>query len=105
MRRRIEGHTQEQLIPEARDILFQVAEILTAVLLQVDAASDGDPVVAEICKRHWAKTQIAVASKTTVALPRDPAALKAELKKNQTIVFGSSGLDPNGDNREPDSKL
>ncbi|KAF3760811.1 acyl-CoA dehydrogenase/oxidase C-terminal [Cryphonectria parasitica EP155] len=42
IRARVENKTQDELVAEARDICFGLAEVLMAALLEVDVESDGD---------------------------------------------------------------
>lgn len=78
----LERTKQEDLLSTARDLLWKIAEILVGALYLVDATADGDERTLEMCRRFLATknfTGQAVAGRDS----------KAELGRNQSIVFGN----------------
>jgi alkylation response protein AidB-like acyl-CoA dehydrogenase len=56
LKKRIElAGTAEQLLPEARGVVFRIAEVLMAVLYALDAARNPGAEIEEMCRRYWAK--------------------------------------------------
>lgn len=84
VKERLERETQEELMGDARGILWVVAEVLVTVLLFVDAESDGSEVAADVLRRFVAIRK----------LGGEEAAVCAEkgeggrLRKDQLIVYG-----------------
>lgn len=84
----LETRPQEDLMGEARDLLWKVGDIIVSLLLYVDAVSDSDPAAQEIFTRfvedkfHLDKRQ-----------RQDP---KEELRRDLVIVYGTkeSGVSP-----------
>lgn len=79
IRQRVVSGSQNELMGDARDILWEMAQLLIAVLLQVDARSDGNPTAGDIFERFVQEHFIEGRSATGTGLDRDSA-----------IVFGSS---------------
>ena len=78
IRERIANGSQSELMGDARDILWDVARLLIAVLLQVDAQSDGNAVASDIFGRFISEHFVTSQSAQTASLERDAA-----------IVYGS----------------
>ncbi|PKS07682.1 hypothetical protein jhhlp_006290 [Lomentospora prolificans] len=81
---RFAAESQEQLMGDARQILWVVAEILITVLLFVDAESDNSSVASDVLRRFI----------IFKGLGGVQAGIKSEgdrLAKDQAIVFGHSG--------------
>ncbi|KAI8626345.1 very-long-chain acyl-CoA dehydrogenase [Xylariaceae sp. FL1651] len=85
LKAQLEGNTQEDLIHDARGILWKLAEILMAVLFTLDAKSDGHPVAREMCHRYLTSKDFASES-TQMA---GPGGNQARLEMNRAIIFGS----------------
>lgn len=89
IRARLEGpEAQEDLIAEARDICFALAECLMAVLLGVDVASDGDATAGAVQRRFLEKRGFAAPESSKGA-----SSAKSMLDEDIAIVFGEQGLD------------
>ncbi|PHH82735.1 hypothetical protein CDD82_4991 [Ophiocordyceps australis] len=71
---------QTDLMMEAREVVWRVAEILISVLLYVDAGSDGNPAAREMLLRFL---QAKFGKEK-----RDGGDMRDEMKKNLGIVFG-----------------
>ncbi|KAI0867612.1 very-long-chain acyl-CoA dehydrogenase [Hypoxylon argillaceum] len=78
----LEANTQEDLVQDARGILWKLAEILMAVLFLLDVKSSDGPVIREMCERYFASRGILATSHAT------SADSQAHLDVNRTIVFG-----------------
>ncbi|KAN0110611.1 acyl-CoA dehydrogenase/oxidase C-terminal [Hyaloscypha variabilis] len=80
LRDRAQKESHEQLLPSARDILFQISDIIMSVLLIVDAEHDANPAAIAVCfrflKRHSLTNRGA------------PESLEGDLGMNQKIVYG-----------------
>lgn len=81
----LNARSQEDLMGEARDLLWQVGDILVSVLLYVDAASDSDAAAQEIFARF-------VEDKFHTG-KRQRESPKEELQRDLNIVYGSGGMD------------
>ncbi|KAI0431899.1 very-long-chain acyl-CoA dehydrogenase [Xylaria sp. FL1042] len=82
LRARLEASTQEDLLPSAREILWELSEILIAVLFLLDVKTQDGPVVREMCQRYFTSRGIA----TSQGRCSDKAQPSLEL--NRAIVFG-----------------
>jgi hypothetical protein len=75
--------SQEVLLPSARDILFQIADVIMGILLIVDAENSKSPSAMEVCFRylneHGLSDSKALGSQSQ---------LKDGLELNQKIVYG-----------------
>lgn len=78
IRQRIDGTSQNELMGDARDILWDVAQLLIAVLLQVDARSDGNRVSCDIFERFVREHQ----------LRAQPVRGASTFERDFAIVFG-----------------
>lgn len=78
LKAKLEERGQEQLLPEARDIMMRLAEILMAALLLVDARRDQSPEVAVMCRRFMDKRGFRAAEE-----PKDE-----DLDMDLGIVYG-----------------
>lgn len=88
IRVRLEGQeSQEQLVADARDLCFALAECIIATLLGVDVASDGDATAEAIRRRFLEKRGLFEAES-----PGSGSA-KSTLDVDTAIVFGEQGLD------------
>ncbi|KAI0517541.1 very-long-chain acyl-CoA dehydrogenase [Xylaria bambusicola] len=78
----LESSTQEDLLPNARGILWKLAEILMAVLFMLDVKSSDGPVIQEMCQRYL----------TSRGFVRDENSSsdrsQTSLELNRAIVFG-----------------
>lgn len=92
---RLEMETQDQLIADARDICFGLAECLMAALLEADVASDEDATAKAMRSRFLEKKGLLDAAAST------PTSAKAALELDTAIVFGDEI--PDGSN--PSSRL
>ncbi|TPX18059.1 uncharacterized protein E0L32_011878 [Thyridium curvatum] len=90
VRERLQTETQDDLLPEARDIMFKIAEVLMATLLIVDARSDGSKELGIMCRRFMVKKGLTAGKY---------AALKGEdgLDLDTRIVYGPRGLPKESD--------
>lgn len=77
---RLRRETQEELLPEARDIVFRIAEVLMAVLLLTDTESDGSPEVRLMTHRFLIKRGFVGAGKES--------GLGEDLDMDSRIVYG-----------------
>ncbi|KXX76927.1 putative acyl-CoA dehydrogenase AidB [Madurella mycetomatis] len=81
LKARIEKGEQEELLPEARGIVFRIAEVLMAVLYMTDAALSPGAEIEEMSWRYLSKKGfVGSASSSWVA--------KGELVMDQAIVYG-----------------
>jgi alkylation response protein AidB-like acyl-CoA dehydrogenase len=71
------------LLPSARDILFQIADILMGVLLIIDAENDTTPSAMEVCFRYLKGRGL-----SDVEALGNQSHLKDGLDLNQKIVYG-----------------
>lgn len=84
---RMETETQDQLIADARDICFGLAECLMAALLEVDVASDEDATARTMRSRFLGKKGLSDAA------PSKPTSARVALELDTAIVFGDQVLD------------
>ncbi|KAK3995139.1 hypothetical protein QBC44DRAFT_34041 [Cladorrhinum sp. PSN332] len=98
LRAKIEGRSQEKLLPEARDVTFRLAEILIAVLFLLDVAAYPGAEVEAMCDRFLRKKGFVVGG--------EESAEGGGLELDQAIVYGR-GKGPNQQlaNSKADSKL
>lgn len=75
----------EELLAEARDVCFVLAEVVMASLLEVDVAVDGDETARIICDRFLMKRRFA-----EPGLGRNEGG-KGTLEVDTAIVFGNQG--------------
>lgn len=85
VRLRVEQKSQADLMSDARDLVWEVAHILIAVLLQVDAHSDGNAVANDIFERF-------VREKASVGEEVQKLSTKEMLQRDTAIVYGGSAL-------------
>lgn len=81
LKERISKESQADLMVDARDLLWDVAELLVAVLLYVDAASDGDAATEDVFYRF-------LESKSIIG-KRVGGPVKDQLARDHAIVYGS----------------
>ncbi|RFU80070.1 very-long-chain acyl- dehydrogenase [Trichoderma arundinaceum] len=81
---RIAKGSQADLVGKARDILWTVAEVLTAALLHVDANNDGDAAEREILQRYL-EDKFSVKERIGVTT-------REELERDFAIVYGEDKL-------------
>ncbi|PHH85884.1 hypothetical protein CDD83_11040 [Cordyceps sp. RAO-2017] len=84
LKSRVASEAQADLMSEAREIVWEVADILVSVLLYLDASTDGDSAAADIFlrfleARDWTPRR---AKGTT----------DEELRRDRAIVYGTGGL-------------
>ncbi|TGJ79810.1 hypothetical protein E0Z10_g8956 [Xylaria hypoxylon] len=82
LKAQLEANTLEDLLQDARGILWKLAEILMAVLFSVDVKSGDGPVVREMCRRYFASRSMGTSQDTTSDRPQP------SLELNRAIVFG-----------------
>ncbi|GAP83935.2 putative acyl- dehydrogenase [Rosellinia necatrix] len=80
----IEGGAQEDLVPDARRILWTLAELLMAVLFALDVRSDDGPAVREMYRRYCVSRGLAAVA----GQGGGPDGTRARLELDQAIVFG-----------------
>ncbi|KAF9766250.1 hypothetical protein IL306_001374 [Fusarium sp. DS 682] len=83
LRQRIERESLADLIGDAREVLWAVADLLVFVLLYVDAGSDGDQVSLDIFGRFLEGKNIAT--------KREKVSAQEQLAKDVAVVYGSAG--------------
>jgi hypothetical protein len=83
LRDKIRTESHEHLLPYARSILFQVADVIMGVLLIVDAENDKKPPASELCFRYLKEHSLSGGN--ALGNGSEP---KGGLKLNQEIVFG-----------------
>ncbi|KAI1114286.1 very-long-chain acyl-CoA dehydrogenase [Nemania sp. NC0429] len=83
LRARLETGSQEDLVQDARAILWKLAETLMAVLLLADAKSDDGPAIREVSQRYLASRGMLTGQ--AAGLGRT----QASLELNRAIVFGA----------------
>jgi len=96
LRQRLQEVGYEVLLPSARDILFEIADVVMGVLLVVDAMNDTNPVAVELCSRYLNEHGL-VDGRIMVNERR----LGCSLELNQKIVYG----DDKGNTFTSQSKL
>lgn len=84
LRARLVGETQDQLVAEARDICFALAEVFMASLLEVDVGYDGEDTARAIQERFLSKRGFIEAGAETTARTK-------MLEVDTAIVFGDQG--------------
>lgn len=85
VRARVAAGSQDDLMGQARDVLWEVAQILVSVLLDVDASSDGDAVARDIAARFVRDTFSPAGAAQEAPNPRDM------LQRDLAIVYGAAG--------------
>jgi hypothetical protein len=85
LRQRIEGESLADLMGDAREVLWGVADILASILLFIDAGSDGDQVSLDILLRFLEAKNIAV--------KREKVSAKEQLMRDIGVVYGSTTSD------------
>ncbi|KAI1347439.1 very-long-chain acyl-CoA dehydrogenase [Xylaria sp. FL0043] len=83
LKEQLETSTQEDLLQNARGILWKLSEILMAVLFLLDVKAQDGPVVRGMCQRYLTSRRIS----TSQGLGSDGA--QSSLGLNQAIVFGA----------------
>lgn len=94
---RLEKHTQDDLLADARGICFRLAEILMAALLEVDAAGDEEATARAMLDRFLNKRGFSDAVSSSQSRP-----VENTLALDTAIVFGKG---VSGDCGELSSKL
>ncbi|KAI0117851.1 very-long-chain acyl-CoA dehydrogenase [Nemania sp. FL0031] len=82
LRAQLEANTQEDLVQDARSILWKLSEILMAILFLLDVKSSDGLVIREMCQRYLASRGISTTSQAT------SSGSQANLDINRAIVFG-----------------
>lgn len=85
LRERLEEETQDQLVAEARDICFALAEVLMASLLEVDVGFEGGD-TAKVVRDRFLMKRAFVDAGTKITMRRNT------LEVDTAIVFGDHGL-------------
>ncbi|KAJ4327357.1 hypothetical protein N0V84_002258 [Fusarium piperis] len=85
LRSLIERGSLQDLMGDAREVLWAVADLLVSVLLYVDSASDGDEVSRDIFYRFLEDRSLIV--------KRTKASLAEQLARDISIVYGTSAND------------
>jgi hypothetical protein len=80
VKRRIESNTKEELLPEARGLVFRIAEVLVAVLYLVDAAVHPEEEIEEMCRRYLVEKGF---------IPEKDGEGRRDLAMDQAIVYGA----------------
>lgn len=76
----MEHHGQEELLPEARGVVFRLSEVLIAVLYLVDAATHPGPEIEEMCRRYLVEKGF---------VSEEEGEGKKDLAMDQAIVYGA----------------
>ncbi|KAF2970790.1 hypothetical protein GQX73_g2742 [Xylaria multiplex] len=84
LKAQLETNTQEDLLQNARGILWKLAEILMAILFLLDVKSSDGLVVREMCRRFFASRGL----ETGQGSDLDGAQAGVGLELNRAIVFG-----------------
>lgn len=87
---RFARESQEELMGDARDLLWVVAEVLITVLLVVDAESDGSPVADDVLRRFIAIKKLG-GEDVAAGAGRSEG---GRLRKDQLIVYGEDSGSP-----------
>ncbi|KAI1814920.1 very-long-chain acyl-CoA dehydrogenase [Poronia punctata] len=82
----LEEGTQDELVPQARDVMWTLAEALMAILFIKDVKSDEGPVVHEMCQRY-------LGSRGLSARATGSRKNLASLELNRAIVYGTGYTD------------
>ncbi|KAK4241413.1 putative acyl-CoA dehydrogenase AidB [Achaetomium macrosporum] len=80
LKKRVEEGRQAELLPEARGIVFRLAEVLIAVLYMVDAAVHPGAEIEEMCRRYLVKKGF---------LGEQEGQGRKDLAMDQVIVYGA----------------
>ncbi|KAK3903234.1 acyl-CoA dehydrogenase/oxidase [Staphylotrichum tortipilum] len=80
LKERVEREGQEVLLPDARAVVFRLAEVLVAVLFMVDAAVNPGEVVEEMCRRYLVKKGFLEEGEGKMTLEMDQAIVYGEWK-------------------------
>jgi alkylation response protein AidB-like acyl-CoA dehydrogenase len=88
LRQRFREENHEVLLPSARDVLFQIANVIMGVLLVVDATSDMNPAAIEICERYLKEHGL-----VDDEILESKRNLGDSLEINQKIVYGKESKD------------
>ncbi|KAK3377888.1 acyl-CoA dehydrogenase/oxidase [Podospora didyma] len=83
LRNKVTSQTQEQLLPEARQIVFRIAEVLMAALFAVDAATNPGAEIDAMYERYMSKKGFATAGDGGANDKQDP-------NLDGAIIYGSS---------------
>ncbi|KAI0444566.1 very-long-chain acyl-CoA dehydrogenase [Xylaria telfairii] len=83
LRAQLEANTQENLLQDARGILWKLAEILMAVLFLLDVKSSDGAVIQEMCRRYFASRGALTTSQAISSSRNHPT-----LELDRAIVFG-----------------
>lgn len=83
IRQRVEQETLPQLLPDAREILSNVADLLVWALLHIDSKRDDDPVARQVL------TQFAESKSSTETTRWRDVGVNEGLERDQAIVYGS----------------
>ncbi|GAB1315062.1 Acyl-CoA dehydrogenase/oxidase [Madurella fahalii] len=94
LKARLETRPQEELLPEARGIVFRIAEVLMAVLYMMDAARNPGPEIEEMSWRYLSK-------KGFVGGPSSSWEAKGGLDMDQAIVYGPGKAPAQGTGPSP----
>lgn len=84
---RLENDAPEQLVTEARELCFALAECLMAALLEVDVASDGDATAKAVRSRFLEKRGFAEGASS------NSGSARGTLEVDTAIVFGERSLE------------
>ncbi|KAK3365807.1 hypothetical protein B0T24DRAFT_636834 [Lasiosphaeria ovina] len=87
LRARLVAEDQPALLPDARQLVFRLAEIQMAALFVLDAVADPGPEVEAMCQRYLAKKGFAGAAAVAVDAAQG-------LRLDQAIVYSASSLPP-----------
>lgn len=90
---KVELGTQEELLPEARGLVFRIAEVLVAVLYLVDAVVQPGEDIEEMCRRYLVEKGF---------IPEKDGEGRRDLAMDQAIVYGA-GKEPG--QGAPETKL
>ncbi|KAK0635791.1 hypothetical protein B0T17DRAFT_587167 [Bombardia bombarda] len=85
----IVGEKQEVLLPEARQIVFRMAEIMMAVLFVVDARANPGREVEAMCLRYLAKKGFVIAGSGSGSSSAQSVGLDGGLDLDLAIVYGA----------------
>jgi alkylation response protein AidB-like acyl-CoA dehydrogenase len=85
LRERIAEGEQLGLLRDARELVWEVCEIIMSVLLFVDARSDGDPLACDILERF-------VTEKFSAASSQQRLSMNEKLQKDSAIAYGAVGV-------------
>ncbi|KAK3327447.1 acyl-CoA dehydrogenase/oxidase [Cercophora scortea] len=97
---RIERETQEGLLPEARDLVFRLAEVLMAALFVVDVSARPGDEVEGMCLRYMVRKGFVDASEV-----RGGGSAREELEMDRAIVYGAGNSKGEGVGERTGSRL